>query len=203
MLKVKSLNMIDGLDLTAEELALPAVAVVKVKDQEVHGTVSFKNDGMNTVATVLAGGTIEEVAALNPSDIKVEVRKTLKREAEVKKDDTKINTGLGASVLSAKVDGTAVDSAKLSDGVITINAAAEDHTAELELVVKVAEGAAEDSDVKEDSTGHLMAEAGPIHFSMICEVKHHPCSKHSKTRCSVRGRKPWKVTGEDGPIHLK
>lgn len=204
MLKVKSLNMIDG--LTVEEKMAPGQVVVTVKDAEIKGTAHFKRDGMNLVASVLAGGNIEEQKGFTPADVTVKVTKKLVRDIEIAKGDAEVD--LADHLSEAILDKIVADSVKLDGKAVTVTsnkitldpAATKDKVAKLELVATVAEGTAEDSNLASVDT--LDADAGPIHFSMICEVEHHPCSKHSKTRCSVRGRKPWKVTGEDAPIRL-
>lgn len=199
MLKVKSLNMSEG--LSREEALADGVAVVKISGTQVaKGVCRFKTDGTNTVALIHAAGNPSAITtAFAPSAITVEVVKVLHREAAVKTGDVSINTGFGDAVTAAKLDGTAVESANLSHGVITIDAAAKDEVHELELTVVAASGTAEDTNV----TGNaLVLDSGPCHFSIIAEAIHMPGKNHSKTRCSVRGRKPWMVPGEDGPIHL-
>ena len=200
MLKVKSLNMTAG--LSREEALADGVAVVKVTgvaDPIAKGVCRFKADGTNTVALIHAAGNPSAITTpFAPSAITVEVEKVLNREVAVKKGDTSINTGLGDAVTAAKLDGTDV-TGDLSHGVITIDAAAKDEVHELELTVLAASGAAEDTNVAGNA---LVLDAGPCYFSIIAEAIHMPGKKHSKTRCSVRGRKPWMVPGEDGPIHL-
>lgn len=206
MLKVKSLNMIDG--LTAEEKMAPGQVVVDISSgAQIKGTAHFTCDGVNLVASILAGGNIEkEVPAFTPDQVTVTVTKKLVRDVDIAEGDTEVDltkhlsSAIIANIVenSAKLDGKAVT---VATNKITLDTAAtKDKTAKLELAVTVATGAAEDDNLA--STDTLTADLGPIHFSMICEVEHHPCSKHSKTRCTVRGRKPWKATGEDAPIHL-
>lgn len=206
MLKVKSLNMIDG--LTVEEKMAPGQVEITIGSADpIKGTAHFKRDGMNLVASVLAGGVITaENLKVNPEDITVKVTKKLVRDVKIAKGQstlklTKVmSEALADAAENIKLDG---DDCTKSSGDITFTEATEDKVAKLEFTAEVAEAAAEDSDLKAaDGEKLLLVEQGPIHFSMICEAEHHPCSKHSKTRCTVRGRKPWKVTGEDGPIHL-
>lgn len=198
MLKFENVNMIDG--LTAEEAAAPGFVTVKIVSTEVaHGMCQFKLDGMNTVALIQAAGNTGVNTPFEPADITVEVVKVLNREAAVKKGDTSINTGLGDAVTAAKLDGTDVEAADLSHGVITIDEAAKDEVHELELTVLVGTGAASDANV---AGKVLVLDAVPFQISAIAEAKHAPGQKHSKTNCTIRGRKPWKVTGEDGPLHM-
>ena len=210
MIKVENLDiMLNG--LTAEEKMAPAKVTVKKDDTEIaHGNCIFTHDGMNTIGSIAAGGVAPEdgVALAAPSDLKLEATKEIARTLAVKKGATEVKTHLplkDARVAEVKLDGNDVAAGKMDEnGVITLDDAAAEDT-EMELTFKV-KAEAEFEFAKNTlvcGATELVIDEGPVHFSMIVEAEHHPCAKHSKTRCTIRGRKPWKNTGDDGPLHVK
>lgn len=209
MLKVESLDiMLSG--LTAEEKMAPAKVVVKANSTAIaHGTCSFTHDGMNTIGSVAAGGAVSAAAELaNPAALVLEASRDVARKLAVKKGATKVATNLplkDARVSAVKLDGTTVEAASIDEnGVITLaEAAAEDAEMELTLTVTASAPFVFTKNTLVCGAPKLVIDQGPVHFSMIVEAEHHPGSKHSNTRCTVRGRKPWKNTGEDGPLHVK
>ena len=209
MIKVENLDiMLHG--LTAEERMAPAKVEIKKNDDVIaEGNCIFTNDGMNVIGSIAAGGAVAaDVALTAPSDLKLEATKEIARTLAVKKGATEVKTHLplkDARVADVKLDGTAVAAGKIDEnGVITLAAAATEDT-EMELTFKV-KAEAEFEFAKNTlvcGAPELVIDAGPVHFSMIVEAEHHHCAKHSKTRCMIRGRKPWKNTGDDGPLHVK
>ena len=198
MVKVETLNLKD-VGLTTEEKMAPGRATVSIgSDTTLKGMCHFKRDGMNLVAAIQAGGVSSGEATLAPSDITVEVEKDIVREFEVTAAQTSVNTGLGADLKAATLDGTPCT---VSSGVITISAQGEKKTLTFVLTVAVAEGTASDPNV--NAAHSLALDAGPVKMSMICLAEKAPGAKPSKTRCSIRGRKPWITIGEDAPLHLK
>lgn len=209
MIKVENLDiMLNG--LTAEEKMAPAKVTVKKGSTEIaRGNCIFTHDGMNTIGSIAAGGVAPEdgVALTAPSDLKLEATKEIARTLAVKKGATEVKTHLplkDARVAEVKLDGVAVADGKMDEnGVITLDDAAAEDT-EMELTFKV-KAEAEFEFAKNTlvcGAPGLVIDEGPVHFSMIVEAEHHPCAKHSKTRCTIRGRKPWKNTGDDGPLHV-
>ena len=209
MLKVENLDiMLSG--LTAEEKMAPAKVVVKANGTAIaHGTCSFTNDGMNIIGSVAAGGAAPAgVELANPAALVLEASRDVARKLAVKKGATEVKTHLplkDARVSNVKLDGTAVAADKMDEnGVITlVPAAAEDAEMELTLTVTASAPFVFAKNTLVCGAPKLAIDEGPVHFSMIVEAEHHHCSTHSKTRCTVRGRKPWKNTGEDGPLHVK
>ena len=207
MIKVENLDiMLNG--LTAEEKMAPAKVTVKKGSTEIaHGNCIFTHDGMNTIGSIAAGGVAPEVALAVPSDLKLEATKEVARTLAVKKGATKVETHLNlkdSRVSNITLDGDDVDDSAIDDkGAITLtSAAAEDAEMELRFTVTATAEFEFAKNTLVCGAPGLVIDEGPVHFSMIVEAEHHPCAKHSKTRCTIRGRKPWKNTGDDGPLHV-
>ena len=200
MLKVESLGICAG--LTAEEKMAPAkVAITANGDTIAKGTCLFTRDGMNVIGSVSAAGVVDaEVELAKPEDLKLVAEKTVTREVAVKKNATLIKTGVPkANIKEAKVDN--VDAEPDEDGNLPLDPADEDKICEVELTV-TAEAPFVLGNGALGPNHTMLLDAGPVHFSMIVEAEKSDHAKHSKTRCTVRGRKPWKNTGDDGPLHI-
>lgn len=198
MIKFEQLNLAN-IDLTEEEKAAPAHAEVAIKGATLKGTCHFKRDGMNLVAAVQTGGAAAEQTDVTLDDIKLTLKKTITREYEVEASQATVDTKLGDAVVSAKQAGNSVT---VSDGVVTLDPTpAEAGTIALDLELNLGEAAATDPNL--NAAHKLKLDAGPVHVSAICMVEKAPGTKPSKTRCSIRGRKPWITVGEDAPLHLQ
>jgi len=201
MLKVESLGICAG--LTAEEKMAPAKVEITSGDTTIaKGTCLFTRDGMNVIGSVSAAGVVDAAVELTkPEDLKLVAEKTVTREVAVKKNAALIKTGVPkANIKTAKVDNAEVTPDE--DGNLPLSpAAAEDKICEVELTV-TAEAPFVLGNSALGPNHKMLLDAGPVHFSMIVEAEKSDHSKHSKTRCTVRGRKPWKNTGDDGPLHI-
>ena len=199
MLKVESLGICPA-GLTAEEKLAPAKVEVLADGTPIaKGNCIFTRDGMNMIGSVSAAGNVPEGGVNLDSADKLELsaKKTVARTVAVKKGAKKIETGVH-NVAKARVDG---EEKEIDDkGVITIDEAADAMEVEVELDL---EATAPFVVAGNAALAHkLVLDEGPIHFSMIVEAEKSDHAKHSKTRCTVRGRKPWKNTGDDGPLHI-
>lgn len=206
MLRIKKLNMEDNA-FTNEEIAhLAGKAVLKNNSTEIAtGNFHFANAGGGNVSAVvgMSGKTDTAITVAKPEDLTVELTATITRKVVVEEGDTTIKLGLKG--LKATSDVVGVTATAVTNGDITMAAAAATKVVELELTVAVATATVEAPNVDKDQQLTITPDnaAGLFYVDILANAINPCCKKLNAVHFAIRGAKPWNNIGEAQIVELK
>lgn len=206
MLRIKKLNMEDNA-FTNEEIArLTGKAVLNNDGTPIAtGNFHFANAGGGNVSAVvgMSGKSAAAIDVVKPEDLTVELTATITRKVVVEEGDTTIKLGLKG--LKDPADVVGVTATAVTNGDITMAAAAATKVVELELTVVVATATVEAPNVDPAQPLKITPDnaAGLFYVDILTNAIRPCCKKLNAVHFAIRGAKPWNNIGEAQIVELK